>query len=163
MPTRTTEHDALAGQLLSIMPRLMHTLKRDRQLREADQDLSSRLAGRRGQYHLLSALRDHGRMSLQQVAERLDVSPPTVSEMARSLTDEGLLARDRDPSDARIVWVSLTPKGVSLVDAERERWREVFLERFETLGADDQRRIEDAIPALERLLEADRRGCREEG
>ncbi len=156
MPDTEDCNQDIAGRLLSLLPQLQHTLKRDRMYLAARSPLvvgDSGLSGRRGQYRLLGMLMKHGRMTTQQLAELLDVAPPTVSTMLRHLTESGFVDRERDGEDQRIVWVSVSDSGREEMEAERLRWRTVFLQRLEQLDDEDRQRIADAIPALERLVE----------
>jgi DNA-binding MarR family transcriptional regulator len=157
------EHDPrrheIAGRLLSVLPPLMHALRRDRmRLSEVD-PLAGILSERRGQFRLLHTLLDHGPMTTQEIAQRLEVAPPTVSTMVHALAEHDLVARKRDGADQRQVWISLSDRGRTAVEDERGRMRALFLARFEQLDEGDKELIARAVPALERLLAADPHAC----
>ncbi len=155
------EREDIVGQLLSLLPRLQHTLKRDR-ARMMDEDaLAAILSERRGQYRLLHMLLDHEPMTTHQLAVRMEVSAPTISTMVHALAEHGLINRERDAEDQRVVWISLSESGRRAVADERRRWRALFLHRFNQLSPADQDAIARAIPALERLVDTDR--CEKEG
>ena len=156
--TPTTED--IANQLLKALPRLMHALGRDRARLAGHEHHGGVLRERRGQFRVLHTLLDHGRMTTQDLATRLEIAPPTVSTMIHALAERDLVTRERDESDQRVVWLELSATGRTAVEEERRRMREVFLRRFEQLGEDDRQRIAAAIPALQRLLAAG--GCRKE-
>jgi DNA-binding MarR family transcriptional regulator len=151
--------ESVASRLLGVLPRLSHTLRRDRQRAEAPDPATPSFSDRAGQYRLLNMLLVNERMTTHQLAERMEVSPPTVSTMIRRLVEQGMVERERDAGDQRVVWLTITDAGREVVEEERRRWREVFLRRFEQLDVDDQRLITEAIPALERLLDADPAVC----
>lgn len=159
MPDHTSSRHEAAGRLLSLLPPLMHALRRDRLRLEAVDPLAAMLSERRGQFRLLHALLDHGRLTTQELAHRLEVSPPTVSTMVHALAAHDLVARERDGADQRQVWISLSERGRAAVEDERARMRAVFLGRFEQLDEADQERIAQAIPALERLLAVEPQPC----
>lgn len=159
MPDTATTNETIAGRLLGVLPRLHHTLRRDRQRSEAAEPGAASFSDRIGQYRLVSILFVHGRMTTHQLAERMEVSAPTVSTMVRRLVEQGMVERARDADDQRVVWLAITDAGREVVEEERRRWREVFLQRFEQLDPDDQRLIAEAIPALERLLDTDPHPC----
>jgi DNA-binding MarR family transcriptional regulator len=54
---------------------------------------------------------------LSELAARLDVEPPTVTNMAARLERAGFVRRELDPADARVRRLHLTAKGRS---AQRE-------------------------------------------
>ncbi len=57
------------------------------------------------------------KLRVNQLAERLDISPAFTSSLVRALGDEGLVSRDRDDADLRVIWVSVTKAGVELLDS----------------------------------------------
>ncbi|MGC4896122.1 MarR family winged helix-turn-helix transcriptional regulator [Micromonospora sp. DT31] len=60
------------------------------------------------QAELLLLVRAAPGISGKEVARRLDAAPNTVSTLVRDLTDAGLLARERDPADRRVVRLHVT-------------------------------------------------------
>ena len=62
-------------------------------------------------------------MSQAELARRLAVEPPTVTNMVRRLEALGLLGRRGDATDARLVRVYLNPKGHALEGPLRELWQ----------------------------------------
>jgi DNA-binding MarR family transcriptional regulator len=153
--------DAMAVRLLSLLPRLLHALRRDRlRLADPQQDpLADMLSERRGQFRLLHTLLDSGPMTTQELAQRLEVAPPTISTMVHALAELDLVRRERDEADQRQVWISLSERGQRAVGLERGRMTDVLLHRFRQLDRDDQARIAQAVPALERLLQSEPRPC----
>ena len=61
-----------------------------------------------GQVPVLMELRRHGRMSQRQLAEKIRVTPATISGMLKRMERMGLIQRVTDPEDARVTLVSLT-------------------------------------------------------
>ena len=75
----------------------------------------------------------NGPQDLSALAERLQVSLPTVSRMVASLVDRGWVRRRRDPADRRRVVVELTASGqasLSISSSSRLRWASVSLTRM---------------------------------
>ena len=151
---------SIAGRILAVLPRMHHTLRRDRVRQQTGDGAAAVFSDRMGQYRLLSLLYGADRLTSHQLAEQMDVSAPTVSTMVRSLVDEGLVERERDADDQRVVRLTITDIGRRTVEDERRAWRDVFLARFTQLSDLDQQAIIDAVPALERLLATD--PCRKE-
>ncbi|WP_089156087.1 MarR family winged helix-turn-helix transcriptional regulator [Micromonospora sp. NBS 11-29] len=60
------------------------------------------------QVELLLLVRAAPGISGKEVARRLGTAPNTVSTLVRDLTDAGLLRRDRDPADRRVVRLHIT-------------------------------------------------------
>lgn len=142
-----------AEHLLAILPRLLHALRRDRTRLAGSDPLAEILSERRGQFRLLHVLLEHERLTTQELAQRLDVAPPTVSTMVHALAEHDLITRERDGLDHRQVWISLSERGRGAVAHEHGRMRQIVLARLEQLGPEDQQTIAAAVPALERLLQ----------
>jgi DNA-binding MarR family transcriptional regulator len=105
----------------------------------------------------LSRLRDSGPTRLTELASAEGVAQPSMSSLVARLADQGLVRRSGDPRDARVVLLSLTPAGESLV-AQRRAARAERLDRaLGALPASDVDAIADALPALTRLADALRR------
>ncbi|MBI4549488.1 MAG: MarR family transcriptional regulator [Candidatus Omnitrophica bacterium] len=63
------------------------------------------------QYHVLVALAQEGDLSMSQLAQRLQITKPAITNLVGKLEKEQLLVRKRDPKDRRMLPVGLTAKG----------------------------------------------------
>ncbi len=99
---------------------LQEMLGAHRRLRSRD----SRLTGAVGfaHYRLLSELRNEEALTASHLAQAADLAPATVTEMIDTLLTAGLVERQRDADDRRVVLVSLTPLGRREFDATRARF-----------------------------------------
>lgn len=74
---------------------------------------------------VLDALaRRDGGTSHRELAARLGVTPATLTPVVDALAASGDLARERDPSDRRVVLLSITPRGrerIAVATASVER------------------------------------------
>ena len=68
----------------------------------------------RGQPPLIMQLYKHDGMTHSDLAERLEVTPATVSNMVKRMERDGLVLRRRDDEDERISRVYLTEEGKAL-------------------------------------------------
>jgi DNA-binding MarR family transcriptional regulator len=80
------------------------------------------------QFHLLGTLERAGRpLPVGELAIDAGVSTPTATRMLTALQQEGLVTRERDPADRRVVFIELTPAGRACVREKRvevRAWRE---------------------------------------
>ncbi|MEO1063952.1 MAG: MarR family transcriptional regulator [Actinomycetota bacterium] len=60
--------------------------------------------------HQLS-LADDRRLRMGELAERMLIAPSSCSRIVDRLVRRGLVHRDRDPDDRRVVWASLSDEG----------------------------------------------------
>lgn len=74
-------------------------------------------------FSVLAALRRQGppyRCTAGQLADTSLVSTGGITQRVDRLEREGLVRRDRDPDDRRVVYVALTDKGLAIVDEVAE-------------------------------------------
>ncbi len=77
----------------------------------------------------LSILAHEGPLPIGALAEAEEVAAPTMTRLVDGLERQGLVRRGADPSDARGVLVTATPKGRKLLTSARSRRvRELALE-----------------------------------
>jgi DNA-binding MarR family transcriptional regulator len=102
------------------------------------------------QYSLLFGLADEPQLSASRLAYVADLAPATVTEMLDHLETDGLVQRTRSDRDKRVVLVSLTRRGKTLVQRRRahleRRWRE-------ELADFDDEQLRNASAVLDRLAE----------
>ena len=102
---------------------------------------------------LLSVLAFGGPRTLGQLARIERVSPPAITRIVDGLEGLGLLRRERNERDRRVVTVTITPAGRRVMERGRARRVEVLAARLRALGRDDVRTLEAATRVLERVVE----------
>jgi MarR family transcriptional regulator, organic hydroperoxide resistance regulator len=80
-------------------------------------------------WFLLTMLIDEEGISQGEVSHRFEIDPSRVTRLAQRLEKEGLLCRERDPEDNRVVRLRATEEGGRLIESRQER-RERFEERI---------------------------------
>jgi DNA-binding MarR family transcriptional regulator len=92
-------------------------------------------------------------LSLRELAGAEGISAPSLSAHVDRLESLGLIRRVRSSDDRRRVGLELTPEGRATVRRVRARRTTWLAERLRRLSDTDRERIEQALPALESLLE----------
>ncbi len=102
------------------------------------------------QFWLLRELGHHGRLSMRQLANGLSLTPSSVTSACKRLERDGLLTRERQDHDERVVIVALTRRGKQQLARWRQRRHEQAAELLSPLGRDDQSQLQRL---LRRVLE----------
>jgi DNA-binding MarR family transcriptional regulator len=102
----------------------------------------------------LSILVFAGPVTVGQLAESEQVSVPTVSRMIRTMVGDGLVHRQTDAADRRVVWLRATDKGARLLQVARRRRIEALSRRLEHLPPEDLRGLLHMADVIEVALEA---------
>ncbi len=92
-----------------------------------------------------------GFLSVNQLAERLDLDKSTVSRSSDKLVADGLLLREEDPNDRRYVVLKLSDKGLQIYRDIEQR----MADYFETVIADiNPKERQQLLVSLQLLTEA---------
>lgn len=100
-----------------------------------------------------------GPVTTGKLAEELGISAPALTQLTDRLVRKELIERRNCTDDRRCVIVELTEKGTRLVDAFRERRREVFSDALARLSAPQQEQVSKAIEVMVIALEGDEAGA----
>jgi DNA-binding MarR family transcriptional regulator len=119
-----------------------------RQLRRVD--TKTGLSGPR--LSALSVVVFGGPLTLGELAAAEQVKPPTMTRLVRALEARGLVSRESDERDGRVVRLSATAKGRKLMAEGRARRVSALAEGLRTLGGPEVASLESAIDTLERVV-----------
>lgn len=137
---------ALADRLHSVAIHLLRRLRR--------QDDASGLAA--PQLSALSVIVFGGPVTLGQLARAEQVRPPTITKLVAALEADGLVTREADAGDRRVVRVSATARGARLLREGRERRVASLAESLRALSEKERAALRRAAPILERVARLER-------
>lgn len=89
------------------------------------------------QGQILALLVAHGSMSVTELAQKMGVSLPTVSDSVRVLVEKGFSVKAPDERHPRAVLVTLTPAGRKIGTRARA-WPEMMAEAVSSLSSNEQ-------------------------
>jgi DNA-binding MarR family transcriptional regulator len=89
------------------------------------------------QYSVLAKLHDLGPTSQNLLGRLVGIDPATMFGVAGRLTKRGLVSPSVDPTDARLVLLSLTDEGRGVAEAMKSRGSEVSGRTLDPLTADE--------------------------
>jgi DNA-binding MarR family transcriptional regulator len=102
------------------------------------------------QYWLLRLLRRRGALSIGELAEALGVTGSSVTTACKRLEKVGLVTRERQVDDERMVRVALTDQGSARIESWEQLRRELLTRLLAPLDQDEQHTLQHL---LERVLE----------
>ena len=100
------------------------------------------------QYRTLVVLASRGPQSLAELAEAVDVTPPTATRMCDRLIKKGLIVRRHERDDRRLIRLTLAKDGRELVDAVTQRRRTEIAHLMEAIPRDQQAALVDSLKRL---------------
>ncbi len=148
-PTRATESPARSNESAARVADRLHSaaIQLLRGLRVTDR--KSGLSGPRAS--ALSVVVFGGPMTLGELAAAEQVRPPTMSRLVTAMEEQGLLIREGDSTDARVVRVRATAKGIRILQAARARRLASLQVVLESLAPDDLQALATASGVIERV------------
>ncbi len=112
--------------------------------------------GRMSLVHLnvLFVLSEEGPLPMNGLAELLDVSQASATGIVDRMEQRGLVTRERDPYDRRVVRVVLTPQGEGLTAGIAAERRDKLARLLDTLPEEDASALLRGLRAMRRAREA---------
>ena len=134
--------DQLADRWHSLAIHLLRRLRRE--------DTSAGLTGPR--LSALSVIVFGGPITLGDLATAEQVKPPTMTRLVRALEADGLVRRESDPRDGRVVQLRATAKGESVLSAGRARRVRKLSQPLAAMTDSERATLEDAAEILSRVI-----------
>jgi len=133
--------------LLLLMPRLIGRAKR---AKIPDELAGMSLAPRH--LSLFAYLLFDGPLGVNDLAERLEVTPATVSLMVGELSRKGVLERREDPDDRRRAIITLADAHREAIDSWLARSARAWRQALEPLTADQRRLFVETLTIYEEAI-----------
>ncbi|MBO7746258.1 MarR family transcriptional regulator [Paenibacillus sp. MWE-103] len=106
-----------------------------------------------GQDQLLCQLWREEGVTQAQLCERLNVEPPTVTNMLIKLEKKGIVSRKRDEADGRVSRVYVTPEGRALLKPVESIWHSVTEKLLADFPSEERARLVAMLRRMDRNLE----------
>ena len=106
----------------------------------------------------LATLERSGPRRLTSLAVQEGVTQPAMTQLIARLQDSGLVRRDADPADGRVVQVRLTDQGREMLALRRAVRAERLATILARISPEDQAALAAALPAIDALASAQRDG-----
>jgi DNA-binding MarR family transcriptional regulator len=105
-----------------------------------------------GQDNLLSRLWLGDGVTQMQLCEHLKCEPPTVTNMVKSLEQNGFIYRKRDEHDARVMRIYLTDKGKELQKPVEFKWKQQQEKLLHSILPEERLILRELMKRMERNL-----------
>ncbi|RKD75969.1 DNA-binding MarR family transcriptional regulator [Sinobaca qinghaiensis] len=105
-----------------------------------------------GQDNLLFRLWADDGITQMQLCDHLKCEPPTVTNMVKSLEQNGFIQRKRDEHDARVMRIYLTDKGRALEKPVDIKWKQQQEKLLHSVSEEERLILLDLITRMEKNL-----------
>ncbi len=93
---------------------------------------------------------DASQLKVSEISKLLHVTPPTVTQTIKSLEASGLVERTSDPSDRRVVGITLTKKGDLVVVQAADTFASSLHGLMEYLGEEQSNQLAELLTKVVR-------------
>ncbi|WP_415919498.1 homoprotocatechuate degradation operon regulator HpaR [Tateyamaria sp. SN6-1] len=101
------------------------------------------------QWRVLRVLAEFGRMDTKTLADRSSLLFPSLTRIAATLRDKGLVTQTRDDKDRRRQFIEITASGQRIIDDHSPEAAKIVAGFKETLGAEDYETLLDLLTRLD--------------
>jgi len=109
------------------------------------------------QMSTMAVIREHGAMSLKEIAEATRVSAPSASAMVDRLVDIGVVTREPSTTDRREVRIALSSEGNAAVEAMQGQLLGAIVSLLEKLGPEKSRQWCEVYGNIQHILDEEKR------
>ncbi len=103
------------------------------------------------QYQALTAIRELGECSVNDLADRLGIAQSTTSQLVDRLVKGGYVSRETFAGDRRRMVVTLSKSGAQMMERRRQSLLKAYSRILLMLEEDDQAMLEDAFEKFYRV------------
>ena len=149
MSSSTPSREQMAERFLALRERIQRWSARDFKRSSVPFGLTHT------QFAILASVESAEGLNMSALAERLDLSVPTVVRAVDALERKGLVTRARSSRDHREVTILPTPSGVDAYEQMRRARKQRLLDILSTLSDDELNALLRGYEALANALDTD--------
>ncbi|MTV49249.1 MarR family transcriptional regulator [Heliobacillus mobilis] len=142
MSSETVDKETYLTRIQTLLDEFFYNIK------QATQDVGGDIPLAEGHFFLLYLLWKFGPCNSTYIAGQLGVTSGAVTGITDKLAGLNLLTRERSLADRRVVMLSLTEQGLSMIQTVNHRRFERINAQLRLLNADD---LEKAVDVLEKM------------
>ena len=105
------------------------------------------------QIQALTYVHEHPKTPVGSLADELSMSLSAVAQLTNRLVEAHYLKREDNPSDRRIIHLSITPKGVKQLEACK---KQLTMNHFKTLSAIPENDLKQLVRIFTTILESEK-------
>ena len=101
------------------------------------------------QWRILRVLSEHGSLDSTTLADRASLLFPSLTRIAATLREKGLVTQTRDDKDRRRQFIEITAKGQRIIDDHSPQAAQIVAGFKDKLGAQDYESLLDLLARLD--------------
>jgi DNA-binding MarR family transcriptional regulator len=143
--TNNTLPNFLSGDILVVLPLLARLVRRT--WKDGEEPRASIL-----HYHVLGLLMRRGPLPISEIARFLEVSKPNMTPLVDRMVEQGLVVREHNHRDRRVIQIVATNRGKNLIRTGKMRMSENLNQNLGSLNEAEKKRLGDCLQTLRTIL-----------
>jgi DNA-binding MarR family transcriptional regulator len=103
-------------------------------------------------FEILVLLEDEGPLHIAEIGERLHIAKAQMTQLSAKLVEMGLVERNFDPADRRIINISLTDQGKSILAEHKSNIMASMRESISSLSEQELEELSISLQRLQKIL-----------
>ncbi len=137
-----------ARQLLEVVPVVMRDIRSEMRSRRSPELTVP-------QFRTLAFVNRKEGPSLTEVADHMGLTPPSTCRLVDGLVARGMMTRQGHPTDRRRLRLTVTPRGLKILETSRSGTLAYLAEKLDNVAPDDRAIILKAMEVLRSVFTAD--------
>jgi DNA-binding MarR family transcriptional regulator len=128
-------------------------MRASKQFNKADWHRRSIEGHKPSELHLMMILKrnmkkDKQGLMVSEISSLLHVTSPTITQLIKGIESKGLVTRNIDPVDRRVIRIVLTDKGIAVTSKALAVMTDYFNGLIEYLGEEDSEKLAELLTAV---------------
>lgn len=102
---------------------------------------------------LLMCIQKENGKPMHYYGQKLLIPNPNMTALADKLVKEGLLERQADKKDRRIINLLITPKGKEFLEFHKRKLKKLIIERLEVLEDEDIQKLNNSFEEIQKIFD----------
>lgn len=141
--------DRVAEDMFSLMPLVGRTIRR-KLLKTALQDFEEDITP--PHFEIIKLLEETGTLHIAEIGERLQIARPQMTHLIDRLVELGLAKRQPGTEDRRMINITLTTKGGTLIKEHEDQLRKATMEALSLLTVSELEELSASLRTLREIL-----------
>ena len=140
-----------ALDLLQIPPLIFRSIRRAISMTAAlDPDLDLHVSHQ--QFEVIVLLDEEGTLQVAEIGNRLQIAKAQMTQVMDKLSELGLIERETNPADRRAINVSLSTRGRTVLEANKERLRNAVKEAMSAISDEDLAELSVSLRKVQNIM-----------
>jgi DNA-binding MarR family transcriptional regulator len=141
--------EGIVDDFLSILPLMRRSISK-KVLKSALEQIEEPVS--LPQFEIMKTLQEEGIQHIAWIGEKLSIPKPQMTVLIDRLVSLGIVERQADVSDRRVINIALTPRGKTMIDEHDGMVRDIIIDKLSCLTDREVMELTDSLRKLNRIL-----------